>query len=92
MQAGIDPLVVVVNLSAQQLRQGDMGHALGLKVLAEGVETQAQLDILRTQGCDLFQGYLKSRPLEPKAITALLHTDGGRSMVLRVATEDRRVR
>jgi diguanylate cyclase (GGDEF)-like protein/PAS domain S-box-containing protein len=63
-----------------------MGHALGLKVLAEGVETQAQLDILRTQGCDLFQGYLKSRPLEPDAITALLHGDEGRSLVLRVAT------
>ncbi|SDX17355.1 bifunctional diguanylate cyclase/phosphodiesterase [Thiocapsa roseopersicina] len=69
-----------------------MGHALGLKVLAEGVETQAQLDILRTQGCDLFQGYLRSRPLEPDAVTSLLRTDGrGRSLVLRVATEDRRV-
>jgi diguanylate cyclase (GGDEF)-like protein/PAS domain S-box-containing protein len=55
-----------------------MGHALGLKVLAEGVETQAQLDILREQGCDLFQGYLKSRPVEPDAITALLlDADGG---------------
>ena len=92
MQAGIHPLVVAVNLSAHQLRQGDMGHALGLKVLAEGVETQAQLDILLTQGCDLFQGYLKNRPLEPEAITALLKTDGGRFLVLWVATVDRRVR
>lgn len=53
-----------------------MGHALGLQVLAEGVETQAQLDILRDQGCDLFQGYLKSRPLDPDALTALLRADG----------------
>lgn len=52
-----------------------MGHALGLQVLAEGVETQAQLDILRDQGCDLFQGYLKSRALDPDAVTALLCTD-----------------
>jgi diguanylate cyclase (GGDEF)-like protein len=54
-----------------------MGHALGLKVLAEGVETQAQLDILRDQGCDLFQGYLKSRPLDADSVTALLLTDAG---------------
>ena len=54
-----------------------MGHALGLKVLAEGVETQAQLDILRDQGCDLYQGYLKSRPLDADSVTALLLTDAG---------------
>lgn len=54
-----------------------MGHALGLQVLAEGVETQSQLDILRDQGCDLFQGYLKSRPLDADAVTALLRTDAG---------------
>ena len=40
-----------------------MGHALGLKVLAEGVENQQQLTILKTLGCDIFQGYLRSRPL-----------------------------
>ncbi|QVL50901.1 MAG: EAL domain-containing protein [Thiocapsa sp.] len=54
-----------------------MGHALGLQVLAEGVETQSQLGILRDQGCDLFQGYLKSRPLDADAVTALLRTDAG---------------
>ena len=40
-----------------------LGHTLGVKVLAEGVETQAQLDLLRSRGCDLFQGYLASAPL-----------------------------
>ena len=41
----------------------DLGHALGLEVLAEGVESEVQLDILRTLGCDEVQGFLLSRPL-----------------------------
>ena len=40
-----------------------MGHALGLKVVAEGVETEAQQSLLRKQGCDDMQGYLFSRPM-----------------------------
>ena len=40
-----------------------MGHALGLKVIAEGVETKAQLEILRSLGCNEIQGYLVARPL-----------------------------
>ncbi|MBS0542972.1 MAG: EAL domain-containing protein [Proteobacteria bacterium] len=40
-----------------------MSTSLGLEVLAEGVETQAQRDFLHAQGCRLFQGYLFSRPL-----------------------------
>jgi diguanylate cyclase (GGDEF)-like protein/PAS domain S-box-containing protein len=40
-----------------------LGHAMGLKVLAEGVETREQLDFLRGKGCDFFQGYLCSKPL-----------------------------
>lgn len=40
-----------------------LGHTLGVRVLAEGVETQAQLDLLRSRGCDLFQGFLASAPL-----------------------------
>jgi EAL domain-containing protein (putative c-di-GMP-specific phosphodiesterase class I)/ActR/RegA family two-component response regulator len=41
----------------------EIGHELGMKVVAEGVETQAQLDFLRANGCDVAQGYLFSRPL-----------------------------
>jgi diguanylate cyclase (GGDEF)-like protein len=50
----------------------DMGHTLGFKVLAEGVENQEQLDFLQAKGCDLYQGYLKSRPLPAEGFAALL--------------------
>ncbi|MBS0294152.1 MAG: EAL domain-containing protein [Proteobacteria bacterium] len=49
-----------------------MGHSLGLEVLAEGVETAAQLAFLREHGCDSFQGYLRSRPLPAEQFAALL--------------------
>ncbi|MEQ1529646.1 MAG: EAL domain-containing protein, partial [Methylococcales bacterium] len=52
-----------------------MGHNLGFKVLAEGVETAEQLLFLKNQGCDLYQGYLKSRPLPAEEFAALLIAD-----------------
>ena len=41
----------------------ELGHELDMTVVAEGVETDAQLDILRKHGCDVAQGYLFSRPV-----------------------------
>ena len=41
----------------------DLGHNLGLRVVAEGVEDQRSLEILTQLGCDSVQGYLVSRPL-----------------------------
>ena len=41
----------------------ELGHALGMTVAAEGVETQAQLEFLFREGCDIVQGYLTGRPL-----------------------------
>ncbi len=49
-----------------------MAHSLRLEVLAEGVETLEQLDFLREQGCDAYQGFLSSRPLSAEDMTALL--------------------
>ncbi|HEX9496135.1 MAG TPA: EAL domain-containing protein [Candidatus Limnocylindria bacterium] len=46
----------------------DLAHRLGLKVIAEGVETQAAYDELRAMGCDAAQGYLMARPLPPDAL------------------------
>ncbi|MFM8330792.1 MAG: putative bifunctional diguanylate cyclase/phosphodiesterase, partial [Candidatus Methylumidiphilus sp.] len=54
-----------------------MGHRLGLKVIAEGVETQAQLAFLRGQGCDEFQGFLVSPAVSAAAFEALLKAHNG---------------
>ncbi|MFZ2854415.1 MAG: EAL domain-containing protein [Rhodocyclaceae bacterium] len=44
-----------------------MAHSLDLRVIAEGVETERQLSILRMLGCDIAQGYLYSQPLPAEA-------------------------
>ena len=49
-----------------------MAHALGMQTTAEGVETQAQLDFLREQGCNEAQGYWFSRPISAEQISTLL--------------------
>lgn len=49
-----------------------MGHTLGFKVLAEGVETPEQLAFLKEKGCDFYQGYIKSVPVSAEAFAVLL--------------------
>jgi len=51
-----------------------LGHELNLKVIAEGVETEQQLEFLRAHGCDEMQGYLFSRPVPPAELAALVRT------------------
>ena len=57
-----------------------MAHGLELKVVAEGVETQAQMDFLKTQGCDEIQGYLISPPVEAPVFAALLGAGDGAAL------------
>jgi PAS domain S-box-containing protein/diguanylate cyclase (GGDEF)-like protein len=56
-----------------------LGHALGLQVLAEGIETEAQRDCLADLGCDLAQGYYFGRPKPASEITMLLADRAGES-------------
>jgi diguanylate cyclase (GGDEF)-like protein len=48
-----------------------LAHSLRLKVVAEGVETSAQLEFLRALGCDQYQGYHCSAPMTPEAFTEM---------------------
>ncbi len=51
-----------------------MAHHLGIKVVAEGIETEVQRDILVGWGCDILQGYLFAKPMPLDELTGcLLH-------------------
>ncbi len=52
-----------------------MGKTLGLDVIAEGVETEAQLESLRAFGCATYQGYLCARPMPLAAFEAFLQQE-----------------
>lgn len=53
-----------------------MGRSLGMKVVAEGIQTSAQMDALRAMGCSYGQGFLMGRPLSVDAAGALLAVQG----------------
>jgi len=55
-----------------------MAHGLGIKTIAEGVETKEQQAFLLEHGCDMMQGYYFSRPILPEAFAALL--DAGKPL------------
>ena len=55
-----------------------LGDALGLSVIAEGVETQAEYDVLREENCDSVQGYLISRPVPVEELPEVMQRQLGR--------------
>jgi diguanylate cyclase (GGDEF)-like protein len=66
-----------------------MAHALGKRVVAEGVETVDQLDFLRERHCDVAQGFYLARPLATPAVTELLQA---RTIAARASTSSSEVR
>lgn len=56
-----------------------LAHSLRLTVIAEGVESEEQLELLRALGCDEVQGYLVSRPVSAEGLMRLLADDAGGS-------------
>ncbi len=57
----------------------ELTHALGLRVVAEGVETSEQFDVVRRQGCDEVQGFLFSRALPPEEFASQFLHNGAAS-------------
>jgi diguanylate cyclase (GGDEF)-like protein/PAS domain S-box-containing protein len=60
----------------------DLGRALGLATVAEGIEEPAQLEALRAMGCDFGQGFYFARPVTPAEITAMVRDGGAASAPL----------
>ncbi|NWJ95089.1 MAG: EAL domain-containing protein [Chloroflexi bacterium] len=53
----------------------NLSHTLNMRVVAEGVETKAQMEFLRTIGCEEGQGYLFSKPLPPNELENLIDSN-----------------
>jgi EAL domain-containing protein (putative c-di-GMP-specific phosphodiesterase class I) len=55
----------------------NLAHSIDLKVVAEGVENEAQFEFLQHSGCDLIQGYLLGKPMSSEAMGQLLEQRAG---------------
>ncbi|WP_295990564.1 EAL domain-containing protein [Rugamonas sp.] len=68
----VDDVTTNANDAAIALSVISLAHNLNMRVIAEGVETRAQMEFLAQRGCDEMQGYYFSRPLAGPAFTALM--------------------
>jgi EAL domain-containing protein (putative c-di-GMP-specific phosphodiesterase class I) len=64
---GTDPTLTLLTKTVVQV-----GHDLGIEVVAEGIERPEQLEQLQAMGCDLGQGFGVARPMTPRGMTAML--------------------
>jgi EAL domain-containing protein (putative c-di-GMP-specific phosphodiesterase class I) len=62
-----------------------LGGALGMHVVAEGIETAAQWRRLRELGCEQGQGYFLARPMPPDAVAAVIRPGGAAHLAARCA-------
>lgn len=69
----------------------DLAHNLGLRVVAEGVETEDQFAMLREMGCDCAQGYLFSRPITADEMGARLAAEKASAAAKRSADASTRI-
>jgi diguanylate cyclase (GGDEF)-like protein/PAS domain S-box-containing protein len=77
----VDAIALAVDRAPLVAAMIAMGHGLGLRVVAEGVETSEQLSFLRKDGCDMVQGFLISRPVAAECFAELLQrSEGGASL------------
>jgi EAL domain-containing protein (putative c-di-GMP-specific phosphodiesterase class I) len=67
-----------------------MGRQLGLKIVAEGVETQSQLQFLATHGCTLAQGFYIAKPVEAAEMSKLLRIGTGEPASMPIALSAKR--
>lgn len=68
----------------------DIGRSLGIKVVAEGVETAAHVRVLQKLGCDYLQGYALCRPLPQNAIAAFVQSEPWRHLNLESPSQTRK--
>ncbi len=68
MRADGDALILISSMV-------EIGHNLGCRIIAEGIETEKQLEVLTMLGCDTVQGYLFSKPVPAPEIANLLNSD-----------------
>lgn len=64
----VDEIIINPNTEAIVSAMIFMGHELKMVVIAEGVEDQAQCDMLQKLNCDQYQGYLSSQPMPPEQV------------------------